>query len=295
MADIGELLVSVKQEGADDVSSDVKDSAQEGVEDGGSGLMSILGSSGGLGALIGGGAILGILGSMESIQSTFGAFMDLAQAYFVPMAQGFISLAMPLFRLLAKLLPKWLSFMQNPITGNVAADTLIKGSIGVGALITGTLAISALISGTKIAISSLITGSTLSSITGGSLAISGGLSASSLTAAGLTVGGVAISGLVAGAVAKGITDYFRENQFTGETEPTIGGGLANIGKQTKETVNPAWPFSGQDMENWLRNGGQNLSQSQMRNTSKKFNLNIFQNPDEFKDFNITSPDSAEGE
>ena len=142
MADLGELLVKVRSEGADDTAQEVQDAAQQGTEDGGDGLLSGLlgdglggiteglGGGGGISGLLGSmsglmagilggiGAILGVLLTMEPIQKMLSSFMKIIQAFFLPLAKAVIKVMTPVMKALMKLLPKWLSFWSDPI-GNI--------------------------------------------------------------------------------------------------------------------------------------------------------------------------------
>ena len=71
-----------------------------------------------LGILAGLGAIVGILASMEPIQAMMSAFMNVVQAFFLPLAMMLVNLLSPVLRAMIKLLPKWMAFFDDPV-GNI--------------------------------------------------------------------------------------------------------------------------------------------------------------------------------
>jgi len=130
--DIGNLVVQVKQEGAEQAAESIEEVDDESVfgegggdmeaptgGDGGGALQGIvdavMGMSSSMLALVAGiGAVVGILASMEPIQKLFKGFLKTVQAFFTPLAMMLIKLLSPVLRFMIKLLPLWFSFFQNP-------------------------------------------------------------------------------------------------------------------------------------------------------------------------------------
>lgn len=122
---VDDIKVLIKSEGVDDVGEELEELEDKGFlefagEDGESGevlgslLAQIKGMStamlGVLGVL---GAIAGVLFSMEPIREMMSAFLNIIQAFFIPVAKVIISLLAPLLRFMARMLPRWFEFVEE--------------------------------------------------------------------------------------------------------------------------------------------------------------------------------------
>lgn len=129
MATIDELVVKIKQEGAEDLEQSLEDMESEdlfggdggGNGDSGSGgglLSGLMSAVGGLSAAMMAvlavlGSIVGVLLTLEPIQKILEGFFKVIQAFFMPLAVMLMKLLQPVLAFLIKLLPLWYKFIRN--------------------------------------------------------------------------------------------------------------------------------------------------------------------------------------